>query len=81
MSVGRAQWQVPGVQSQQRTLVESGFSPSIARLGLVHLPEGVVASVSHASRLHLLLLEKAEPALCPLVKDWDASLPGQLLTP
>lgn len=51
--------QVPGVPSQQRTLVESGFSPSMPGLGLVYLPEGVVASVSQASRPHLLLLEKA----------------------
>lgn len=52
MSGGRAWGQVPGVLSQQRTLIESGFSLSVAGLGLVCLPKGLVASVSHASRSH-----------------------------
>lgn len=66
MSVGRARRQVPGVPSQQRALVESGLSPSMAGLGLVYLPKGAVASVSQASRPHLLLLEKAESQPCGL---------------
>lgn len=47
---GESLGSVPGVLSQQRTLIESGFSLSVAGLGLVCLPRGLVASVSQASR-------------------------------